>query len=70
MELSAADLPSRFFPAPATRVLTAGGAEVAPGSGQIGTLAFGGPIPEGYYQHRARRCTRRRSRTCRSPTPA
>ena len=111
---SAADLPSRFFPAAATRVLTADGAEVAPGSGQVGTLAFGGPIPEGYYkdaakttatfrtvggtrysmpgdlvtvdadgadpvprprrrgdQHRRRRrCTRRRSRTCCSPTPA
>jgi len=47
---SVADLPSRFFPAAATRVLTADGAEVAPGSGQVGTLAFGGPIPEGYYK--------------------
>ena len=47
---SAADLPSRFFPAAATRVLTADGAEVTPGSGQVGTLAFGGPIPEGYYK--------------------
>jgi acyl-CoA synthetase (AMP-forming)/AMP-acid ligase II len=51
---SAADLPSRFFPAPATRVMTADGAEVAPGSGQIGTLAFGGPIPEGYYKDPAK----------------
>jgi acyl-CoA synthetase (AMP-forming)/AMP-acid ligase II len=51
---SVADLPSRFFPAPATRVLTADGAEVAPGSGQIGTLAFGGPIPEGYYKDAAK----------------
>ena len=51
---SAADLPSRFFPAPATRVLTADGAEVAPGSGQVGTLAFGGPIPEGYYKDAAK----------------
>jgi 3-oxocholest-4-en-26-oate---CoA ligase len=51
---SAADLPSRFFPAAATRVLTADGAEVAPGSGQIGTLAFGGPIPEGYYKDAAK----------------
>jgi 3-oxocholest-4-en-26-oate---CoA ligase len=51
---SAADLPSRFFPAPATRVLTAEGAEVTPGSGQVGTLAFGGPIPEGYYKDAAK----------------
>src|ERR1700722_1842409 len=51
---SAADLPSRFFPAAATKVLAADGAEVAPGSGQIGTLAFGGPIPEGYYKDPAK----------------
>jgi acyl-CoA synthetase (AMP-forming)/AMP-acid ligase II len=47
---SAGDLPSRFFPAAATRVLAGDGTEVAPGSGQVGTLAFGGPIPEGYYK--------------------
>ena len=51
---SAADLPSRFFPAAATRVLTADGAQVTPGSGQVGTLAFGGPIPEGYYKDAAK----------------
>ena len=51
---SVADLPSRFFPAAATRVLTADGAEVTPGSGQVGTLAFGGPIPEGYYKDSAK----------------
>ena len=51
---SAADLPSRFFPAAATRVLTADGAEVAPGSGQVGTLAFAGPIPAGYYKDAAK----------------
>ena len=56
---SLADLPSRFFPAAATRVLTADGTEVVPGSGQVGTLAFGGPIPEGYYKDRRR--PRRRS---------
>src|ERR1700728_3442789 len=50
---SAADLPSRFFPAAGTRVLTADGAEVTPGSGQVGTLAFGGPIPERYYKDAA-----------------
>ncbi len=51
---STADLPSRFFPAAATRVLAADGGEVIPGSGQIGTLAFGGPIPEGYYKDPAK----------------
>ena len=51
---SVADLPSRFFPAAATRVLAADGAEVTPGSGQVGTLAFGGPIPEGYYKDPAK----------------
>ena len=35
-------------------MLTADGAEVAPGSGQVGTLAFGGPIPEGYYKDAAK----------------
>jgi len=47
---SVADLPSRFYPAAATRVLTASGDPVAPGTGQIGTLAFCGPIPSGYYK--------------------
>jgi acyl-CoA synthetase (AMP-forming)/AMP-acid ligase II len=51
---SAADLPSRFFPAAATRVLAADGTEVVPGSGQVGTLAFAGPIPEGYYKDTAK----------------
>jgi acyl-coenzyme A synthetase/AMP-(fatty) acid ligase len=51
---SVADLPSRFFPAAATRVLAADGTEVVPGSGQVGTLAFGGPIPEGYYKDTAK----------------
>ncbi|MGH3206175.1 MAG: AMP-binding protein [Trebonia sp.] len=44
------DLPSRFYPVPATRVLTPSGRPVAPGSGEIGTLAFGGSIPAGYYK--------------------
>jgi acyl-CoA synthetase (AMP-forming)/AMP-acid ligase II len=47
---SAADLPSRFYPVAATRVLTASGAPVVPGSGEVGTLAFGGSIPSGYYK--------------------
>jgi acyl-CoA synthetase (AMP-forming)/AMP-acid ligase II len=48
------DLPARFYPAAATRVLAADGAQVAPGSGQAGVLAFGGPIPDGYYKDSAK----------------
>jgi acyl-coenzyme A synthetase/AMP-(fatty) acid ligase len=47
---SADDLPARFYPAPATRVFTADGVPVVPGSGQIGVLAFSGTIPSGYYK--------------------
>lgn len=50
---SAADLPSRFFPAGATRVLAADG-PVAAGDGQVGILAFSGPIPLGYYKDTAK----------------
>jgi acyl-CoA synthetase (AMP-forming)/AMP-acid ligase II len=48
------DLPSRFYPAAATQVLTASGAPVVPGSGEVGTLAFGGSIPSGYYKDAAK----------------
>ena len=48
------DLPSRFYPVPATRVLTASGRPVEPGSGEVGTLAFGGSIPSGYYKDAAK----------------
>jgi 3-oxocholest-4-en-26-oate---CoA ligase len=48
------DLPSRFFPAAGTQVLTASGAPVVPGSGEVGTLAFGGSIPSGYYKDAAK----------------
>jgi 3-oxocholest-4-en-26-oate---CoA ligase len=51
---SADDLPSRFYPVPATRVLTASGRPVVPGSGEVGTLAFGGSIPSGYYKDAAK----------------
>jgi acyl-CoA synthetase (AMP-forming)/AMP-acid ligase II len=44
------DLPTRFYPAPATRVFTPEGTPVVPGSGQIGVLAFSGTIPTGYYK--------------------
>jgi acyl-CoA synthetase (AMP-forming)/AMP-acid ligase II len=47
---SVTDLPSRFYPVAATRVLTASGQPVVPGSGEVGTLAFGGSIPSGYYK--------------------
>jgi len=50
---SVADLPARFFPAAPTRVL-AGDTPVTPGSGQVGVLAFGGPIPRGYYKDTAK----------------
>ena len=51
---SVADLPSRFYPASATRVFAAGDALAAPGSGTAGVLAFGGPIPVGYYKDTAK----------------
>ena len=47
------DLPARFFPAAPTKVL-AGDRPVVPGSGQVGVLAFGGPIPLGYYKDTAK----------------
>ncbi|HEY7265540.1 MAG TPA: AMP-binding protein [Trebonia sp.] len=50
---SADDLPSRFFPAAATRVLAAD-EPVAAGGGQVGVLAFSGPIPLGYYKDTAK----------------
>jgi acyl-CoA synthetase (AMP-forming)/AMP-acid ligase II len=50
---SVGDLPARFFPAAPTRVL-AGDRPVTPGSGQVGVLAFGGPIPLGYYKDSAK----------------
>ena len=50
---SADDLPSRFFPAAATRVLAAD-EPVAAGGGRVGVLAFSGPIPLGYYKDTAK----------------
>jgi acyl-CoA synthetase (AMP-forming)/AMP-acid ligase II len=50
---SADDLPARFYPAAPTKVL-AGDMPVAPGSGQVGVLAFGGPLPLGYYKDTAK----------------
>ena len=48
------DLPARFYPVAAARVLTADGRQVSPGSGEAGVLAFSGPIPTGYYKDTAK----------------
>ncbi|MPY57640.1 AMP-binding protein [Streptomyces spongiae] len=47
---SVRDLPARFFPVPATRVLGADDRPVEPGSGETGHLAYRGPMPLGYYK--------------------
>ena len=44
------DLPSRFRPVPGTRVFRDDGGLVTPGSDEIGTLAFAGAMPLGYYK--------------------
>ncbi len=54
---SVADLPARFFPVPAARVITLDGKPVLPGSGAVGVLAFSGPIPLGYYKDDAKTTT-------------
>ena len=36
------------------KVLTAEGREIAPGSGEVGLIARGDPLPEGYYKDRAK----------------
>ncbi len=41
---------ARFKLGPRTKVFTDDGRAVAPGSGEIGQLAVGGPIPVGYYK--------------------
>jgi acyl-CoA synthetase (AMP-forming)/AMP-acid ligase II len=48
------DLPARFFPVPATKVINDDDQEVVPGSGQIGVLAYSGPMPLGYYKDAAK----------------
>jgi 3-oxocholest-4-en-26-oate---CoA ligase len=48
------DLPARFFPVPATKVITENDKAVVPGSGQIGILAYSGPMPVGYYKDTAK----------------
>jgi len=51
---SAGDLPARFYPVAAATILAADGRPVTPGSGEAGVLAFGGPIPLGYYKDTAK----------------
>lgn len=48
------DLPARFFPVPATRVLANDDREVTPGGDEMGVLAYSGPMPVGYYKDEAR----------------
>ncbi|MBL1098394.1 AMP-binding protein [Streptomyces sp. 205] len=51
---SAKDLPARFFPSPATKVFNEADAEVRPGTGEVGALAYSGPMPLGYYKDTAK----------------
>jgi acyl-CoA synthetase (AMP-forming)/AMP-acid ligase II len=51
---SVADLPARFYLTPGAAVLTDSGELVAPGSGKVGVLAFGGPLPDGYHEDAAK----------------
>lgn len=48
------DLPARFFPAPATKVITQDERILEPGSDETGMLAYGGPMPLGYYKDKAK----------------
>ncbi|WP_200301576.1 AMP-binding protein [Streptomyces adelaidensis] len=47
---SVADLPARFHPVPAAKVIGADDRFVEPGSDEIGNLAYCGPMPLGYYK--------------------
>ncbi len=47
---SVEDLPGRFFPVPATQVISSDDTEVVPGSGETGMLGYSGPMPLGYYK--------------------
>jgi acyl-CoA synthetase (AMP-forming)/AMP-acid ligase II len=51
---SVADLPSRFYPVPATKVIGADDRVLGPGSGEVGVLAYSGPMPLGYYKDSAK----------------
>jgi acyl-coenzyme A synthetase/AMP-(fatty) acid ligase len=45
-----ADLPARFFPVPATKVITPDDRILTTGSHEAGMLAYSGPMPIGYYK--------------------
>ncbi|MEU6223118.1 AMP-binding protein [Streptomyces sp. NPDC047042] len=47
---SVRELPTRFRPVPAARVIGEGDRFVEPGSGETGNLAYCGPMPLGYYK--------------------
>ncbi|UOB07995.1 AMP-binding protein [Streptomyces sp. HP-A2021] len=47
---SVEDLPSRFRPVPATRVIGSDDRFLEPGSDETGVLAYCGPMPLGYYK--------------------
>ncbi|MGW0838684.1 AMP-binding protein [Streptomyces sp. NPDC002787] len=47
---SVQELPARFYPVSATRVIGDGDRFVEPGSGETGILAYCGPMPLGYYK--------------------
>jgi acyl-CoA synthetase (AMP-forming)/AMP-acid ligase II len=51
------DLPSRFFPVPATKVISPDDRILEPGSGEVGVLAYSGPMPLGYYKDSAKTAT-------------
>ncbi|MHA6615753.1 AMP-binding protein [Pseudonocardia sp. DLS-67] len=51
------DLPSRFLPVPATAVIGGDDRIVEPGSGEVGVLAYSGPMPLGYYKDSAKTAT-------------
>lgn len=54
---SVEDLPARFFPVPATKVIRDDDREVQAGSGDTGVLAYSGPMPLGYYKDTAKTTT-------------
>jgi acyl-CoA synthetase (AMP-forming)/AMP-acid ligase II len=51
------DLPSRFYPVPATKVIAPDDRILEPGSGEVGVLAYSGPMPLGYYKDSAKTAT-------------
>ncbi|MGC9541295.1 AMP-binding protein [Streptomyces sp. UG1] len=54
---SVRDLPARFFPVPATRVIDMADRFVEPGGDETGYLAYRGPMPLGYYKDSAKSAT-------------